>query len=140
MQSSTGSEVIWEITHTGVKQLTTIGWNCACCPHRVTPDGGRAVTGSSATAAWQELYKDAPPIEGMSAKASALAVAARAASVCGPRLFGLQQPVIGALIECLPDAALCENFLAWKSTPPAAQPMVRYTTTSCAPELKNMRT
>lgn len=94
---------------------------------RVTPEGSTAVTGSSPTAAWQELYKAAPPIEGMSAKASAGAVAARAASVCGPRLFGLQHPVIAALIESLPDATLCESFLAWKGTPPVPQVTVSET-------------
>jgi hypothetical protein len=93
------------------------------------------VTGSSPTAAWQELYKAAPPIEGMSAKASAAAVAARAASVCGPRLFGLQHPVIAALIESLPDAGLCESFLAWKGPPPAQQVTVSETRHDTARQL-----
>jgi hypothetical protein len=96
---------------------------------RVTPEGGTAVTGSTPTAAWQELYKIAPPVEGLSAKASAAAVAARAASVCGPRLFGLQHPLIHAIIESLPDAAYCDRFLAWKGTPPAPPPLVSYTCT-----------
>jgi hypothetical protein len=94
---------------------------------RVTPDGGTAVTGSTPTAAWQELYKNAPAVEGLSAKASAAAVAARAASVCGPRLFGLQHPTIQAIIESLPDAAYCDRFLAWKGTPPAPPPLVSHT-------------
>lgn len=97
-----------------------------CCWCRVTPDGAQPMTGSNPTAAWQEVYKNAPPIEGMSAKDSAIAVAARAASVCGPRLFGLQHRVVAALIESLPDAALCEGYIAWKGTPPATLPTVRH--------------
>lgn len=95
-----------------------------CLPHRVTPEGGASVTGSTPTAAWQELYKlSGPGSDG--SRASAAATAARAASVSGPRLFGLAHPLVTTLIQALPGAASCDCYLAWQGTPPAPQPLVR---------------
>jgi hypothetical protein len=88
---------------------------------RVTPEGGSAVSGATPTAAWLQLYS---PAGQAGSKASAQAAAAKAASVCGPRLFGLQHPVVAALIQALPNAAACDRFLAWKGDAPPQQPLV----------------
>ncbi|WIA30589.1 hypothetical protein OEZ86_000671 [Tetradesmus obliquus] len=79
---------------------------------RITPDGCKPVSGSSPTAAWQELYRAAAggSISGASAAA--------AASVCGAKLFGLQHPVVAALVQALPNAAGCDRFMAWQGEPP----------------------
>ncbi|KAF6257464.1 PHD-zinc-finger like domain-containing protein [Scenedesmus sp. NREL 46B-D3] len=79
---------------------------------RITPDGCQPVGGASPTAAWQELYKAA------AGGAVSGASAAAAASVCGAKLFGLQHPVVQALVQALPHAAACDKFMHWQGEPP----------------------
>jgi hypothetical protein len=70
------------------------------------------VSGSSPTEAWQELYKAAAGSTVTGASAAA------AASVCGAKLFGLQHPVVQALVQALPHAAACDRFMNWQGEPP----------------------
>jgi hypothetical protein len=96
--------------------LIPIQYLCCC---RITPDGCKPVSGSSPTAAWQELYKAAAGSTVSGASAAA------AASVCGAKLFGLQHPVVLALVQALPHAAACDRFMAWQGEPPEPVMLVR---------------
>jgi hypothetical protein len=86
---------------------------------RITPEGCKPVSGCSPTAAWQELYKAAAGSTVSGASAAA------AASVCGAKLFGLQHPVVQALVQALPNAAACDRFMNWQGEPPEPVLLVR---------------
>jgi hypothetical protein len=77
------------------------------------------VSGSSPTEAWQELYKAAAGSTVSGASAAA------AASVCGAKLFGLQHPVVQALVQALPHVAACDRFMNWQGEPPEPVMLVR---------------
>lgn len=99
--------------------------HCRSGPNRVTPEGGRAVEGPTATAAWAALFGGAAPT-GKGAAKDAAAAAARAAGRSGPLAFGLQHPRVRALLQQLPGAARLENLLAWEGGDrPDVPPLVR---------------
>jgi len=86
---------------------------------RVTPEGGAAVEGPTATAAWAALFGNATASAAAGGKAAnsakdAAAAAARAAGRSGPLAFGLQHPRIRALLQQLPGAERLERLLAWE--------------------------
>lgn len=92
---------------------------------RITPDGGQPASGSSPTAAWEQLDKSAAS----GATADTTAAAARAVGTCGAKLFGLQHPVVQALVQALPNAAACDKFVAWQGErPPPVQLVSRLAT------------
>jgi len=101
---------------------------------RITPEVGEAVCAATPTQAWQQLYKLPEPAvqesqaaaggssggggglqAGGSAAAAAARASARAVSVNGPKLFGLQHPLVSGLVQALPNAADCDRFMAWSS-------------------------
>lgn len=87
-----------------------------CCFCRVKAEGGgkggAADSTQSPTAAWQALMAAQCP-------------GGREPRLLGPRLFGLDNATVAALVRALPHAARCARFEGWTGQRPEAEPMVR---------------
>ena len=79
---------------------------------RVTPKGGAAVEGSTATKAWSALFTTQD--------------SARALGYSGAKQFGLQHPRVQRLLQSLPGAARCERYAAWQGQAPDVPCMVGF--------------
>ena len=77
---------------------------------RVTPKGGKAVEGNTATRAWSALFSSQD--------------SARALGYSGAKQFGLQHPRVQRLLQSMPGAARCERYAAWPGQPPPVPDLV----------------